>query len=279
MGDDLLHPLGPPVVTGSRLVILAGLGCFAMLVLAFGGAKHASASASASSPALGAPVVAAQAGGGGGVDPAQVDAGRSLYVTHCSSCHGFEATGTANGPSLVHAGAASADFYLRTGRMPLNDPTAQPARHRPAFPPDQISALVAYVASLDAGPAIPTVLPGTLANGNELFSINCAQCHNDAGAGGALGYGDIVPPLRNSSSIDVIEAARIGPKPMPVFGPQTLSDQQVSDIAAYVQYLHHPEDRGGLGLGHLGPIPEGFVGWVVGMGALLLVCRLIGTRG
>jgi ubiquinol-cytochrome c reductase cytochrome c subunit len=221
----------------------------------------------------------AQAGGGGGLDADQVAAGRSLFVAHCSSCHGFEAEGTRNGPSLVHAGAASADFYLRTGRMPLNDPAAQPVRHRPAFPPDQISALVAYVASLDAGPPIPTVLPGDLAHGNELFSINCAQCHNDAGAGGALGYGDIVPPLRNSSSIDVVEAARIGPKPMPVFGSQTLSDQQVADIAAYVQYLHHPEDRGGLGLGHLGPIPEGFVGWVVGMGALLLVCRLIGTRG
>ncbi|MDQ1370694.1 MAG: ubiquinol-cytochrome c reductase cytochrome c subunit [Acidimicrobiaceae bacterium] len=271
MGDDLLHPLTPPVVTGSRLVILAGLAGFALLVLALAGGRRASAA-----PA--APVVARQVGGGG-LDADQVTAGRSLYVTHCSSCHGIQAEGTRNGPSLVHAGAASADFYLRTGRMPLNDPSQQAARHRPAFPPDQISALVAYVASLDAGPAIPTVLPGNLANGNELFSINCAQCHNDAGAGGALGYGDIVPSLRNSSSIDVVEAARIGPKPMPVFNPQTLSDQQVSDIATYVQYLHHPEDRGGLGLGHLGPIPEGFVGWVVGMGALLLVCRLIGTRG
>jgi ubiquinol-cytochrome c reductase cytochrome c subunit len=94
-----------------------------------------------------------------------------------------------------------------------------------------------------------------------------------------LGYGDIVPPLRKSSSLDVAEAVRVGPKPMPVFGPQTLSDQQVADIATYVQYLHHPEDRGGLGLGHLGPIPEGFVGWVVGMGSLLLIARLIGTRG
>jgi ubiquinol-cytochrome c reductase cytochrome c subunit len=65
---------------------------------------------------------------------------------------------------------------------------------------------------------------------------------------------------------------------MPVFGPETLSDQQVSDIAAYVQYLHHPNDRGGFGLGHLGPIPEGFVGWVVGLGLLLLAARLIGTR-
>jgi ubiquinol-cytochrome c reductase cytochrome c subunit len=162
--------------------------------------------------------------------------------------------------------------------MPLANPKELPVRHAPAFPDVQIRALVAYVASLDAGPPIPTVLPGNLPNGNQLYSLNCAQCHNAAGAGGALGYGDIVPPLHHATSLDVVEAARTGPGPMPVFGPDTLSDQQVSDIAAYVQYLHHPQDRGGLGLGHLGPIPEGFVGWVVGLGLLLLAARLIGTR-
>lgn len=268
MGDDLLYPLNPAAgaVTGARLVLLAGLACFLFLVFGFSTHSHASAAPAARQT-------------GGAASTAQAAAGRQLFVVHCSSCHGFQAEGTSNGPSLVNAGAASADFYLRTGRMPLNDPGQQPARHRPAFPPDQIADLVAYVGSLGTGPAIPTVLPGQLANGNDLFSINCAQCHNDAGAGGALGYGDIVPPLRKSSSLDVVEAARVGPKPMPVFGPQSLSDQQVSDIAAYVQYLHHPDDRGGLGLGHLGPIPEGFVGWVVGMGTLLLIARLIGTRG
>jgi ubiquinol-cytochrome c reductase cytochrome c subunit len=267
MGDDLLHPLTAGararVATGPRLVVLAGLACF--LFLSFGAHSHAAAAPAGRQT--------------GGFTADQAAAGRQLFVAHCSSCHGFQAEGTRDGPSLVDAGAASADFYLRTGRMPLNDPNEQPARHRPAFPPDQIADLVAYVASLGNGPPIPTVLPGQLPSGNELFSLNCAQCHNDAGAGGALGYGDIVPPLRKSSSLDVAEAVRIGPKPMPVFGPQTLSDQQVADIATYVQYLHHPEDRGGLGLGHLGPIPEGFVGWVVGMGSLLLIARLIGTRG
>ena len=65
---------------------------------------------------------------------------------------------------------------------------------------------------------------------------------------------------------------------MPVFGPDTLTDRQVGDIAGYVEYLHHPYSPGGLGLGHLGPIPEGFVAWVVGLGLLLLTARLIGTR-
>jgi ubiquinol-cytochrome c reductase cytochrome c subunit len=210
------------------------------------------------------------------VDP--VPAGRALFLVQCSSCHGFDANGTTNGPSLIHAGAAAADFFLRTGRMPLSNPADIAVRHPPAYSPEQIGALVAYIGSLDQGPPIPTVLTGDLARGNTLFSDNCAQCHNAAGAGGALGYGDIVPSLKKASKLDVVEAMRVGPGPMPVFGPETLSDQQASDIAAYVEYLHHPRDRGGLGLGHLGPIPEGFVGWVVGMGLLLVAARLIGTR-
>jgi ubiquinol-cytochrome c reductase cytochrome c subunit len=208
----------------------------------------------------------------------QVTEGRQLFLVHCSSCHGLDAAGTASGPSLISAGAAAADFQLRTGRMPLADPKELPVRHAPAFPEAQIRALVAYVGSLDNGSPIPTLLPGRLPQGNELYSLNCAQCHNAAGAGGALGYGDIVPPLHHASRLDVAEAARTGPGPMPVFGPDTLSDQQISDIASYVQYLHHPNDRGGLALGHLGPIPEGFVAWVVGLGLLLLAARLIGTR-
>jgi ubiquinol-cytochrome c reductase cytochrome c subunit len=208
----------------------------------------------------------------------QVDEGHQLFLVHCSSCHGPDGAGTASAPSIITAGAAAADFQLRTGRMPLSNPKELPVRHAPAFPDAQIRALVAYVASLDNGPPIPTVLPGHLPDGNQLYSLNCAQCHNAAGAGGALGYGDIVPPLHHATALDVVEAARTGPGPMPVFGPDTLSDQQVSDIAAYVQYLHRPDDRGGFGLGHLGPIPEGFVGWVVGLGLLLLAARLIGTR-
>jgi ubiquinol-cytochrome c reductase cytochrome c subunit len=249
-----------PAPLGPLLVLTGAVVCCAVLVVLSQGRAHAQ-----SAPAAGTPAD-------------QIAAGRHLYLVRCSSCHGLEPTGTANGPSLINAGAASANFYLRTGRMPLNDPRQQPVRHRPAYPDIEIKELVAYVGSLGIGPPIPTVLPGDLSRGNQLYSINCAGCHSIAGAGGALGYGDIVPPLRRATPLDVVEAIRVGPEPMPVFGPDTLSDQQASDIAAYVQYLRNPNDRGGLGLGHVGPIPEGFVGWVVGMGLLLLVARLIGTR-
>jgi ubiquinol-cytochrome c reductase cytochrome c subunit len=210
--------------------------------------------------------------------PEEVTAGQQLFLAHCASCHGPGGGGTANGPSIIESGAAAANFQLRTGRMPLAVTGHLPSRHPPVFPPEQIRQLTAFVASLDNGPPIPVLLPGNLSSGQQLYSINCAQCHGASGAGGALGYGDIVPSLHHASRLDVAEAARTGPGPMPVFGPNTLTEQQISDIATYVEYLHHPDDPGGLGLGHLGPIPEGFVAWVVGIGLLLLVARLIGTR-
>ncbi len=221
MGHDFLPPLNSwdsreqGASTGPRLVVVAGLACFALLLVAFMSRDHASATALSRT--------GYSENGLSGFTPTQAAAGRQLFVVHCSSCHGSNARGTRDGPTLIDAGAAAADFYLRTGRMPLNDPHQQPVREAPAFPPDQIADLDAYVASLDSGPAIPTVLPGNLASGNELFAINCAQCHNIAGAGGALGYGDIVPSLRHATALDVVEAARIGPAPMPVFGPQSLA--------------------------------------------------------
>jgi ubiquinol-cytochrome c reductase cytochrome c subunit len=174
-------------------------------------------------------------------------------------------------------GAASADFQLRTGRMPAGWPTAQPPQKEPAFTDDQIVDLVAYVASLGDGPPIPDIDPslGDLAEGSELFLANCAACHNSAGIGGALSYGRHAPPLLDVEPTQIGEAIRVGPGTMPVFGPDTLSDQQVNSIVRYVQYLQEPEHPGGLMIGRAGPVPEGFVAWLVGLGALVLVIRWI----
>ena len=53
---------------------------------------------------------------------------RALYEANCSTCHGLDAAGTTNGPSLVTVGPAAVDFMLRTGRMPLANPGDQPTR-------------------------------------------------------------------------------------------------------------------------------------------------------
>ena len=80
--------------------------------------------------------------------------GSTLYDSGCSACHGFLLSGRAGkGPSLVGVGAGPVNFYLSTGRMPLQNPTDQPERSQPAYDRHQIDALIAYITSLGGGPA------------------------------------------------------------------------------------------------------------------------------
>ena len=211
---------------------------------------------------------------------ADVDGGRSIFEVACTSCHGVEGGGTTKGPSLRGVGAASAEFFLSTGRMPLDRPRAQSERKRPAFSTDEIALLTAYVASLGPGPPIPDVDParGDLAAGYQLYADNCASCHSSAGAGGALGHAVYAPPLNRATARQVGEAIRVGPGAMPVFGPDTFDDHEVDSIVRYVLYLHNPRDEGGLDLGHLGPLSEGLVAWAVGLLGVLLAARWIGTQ-
>jgi ubiquinol-cytochrome c reductase cytochrome c subunit len=217
---------------------------------------------------------------GAGSDPALVARGRELYVEGCSSCHGMDAKGVdSQGPSLIGVGAASADFYLRTGRMPLAQPGHEPERTEPAYPEDQIRALDAYVGSL-GGPAIPSVNPsaGSISRGAELFGSSCAGCHSITGEGGVV-VGGFAPELHDVTPTEVAEAVRVGPYLMPSFDRNQISDQDLDSIARYVdEAVQQPDDRGGWGIGHLGPVPEGLVAWAVAAVALLLVARLIGER-
>jgi ubiquinol-cytochrome c reductase cytochrome c subunit len=215
-------------------------------------------------------------------DPARVARGRSLFLDGCSSCHGADARGIRNtAPSLHGVGAAAADFYLSTGRMPLSNPTDEPTRSEPAYNRGDIDALVAYVASLGPGPAIPRVNIGSgrLNAGLEAFTLRCAGCHQ-VGAAGGIVTGGVAPPLNNPdvTPTDVGDALRVGPFLMPAFNARQISDRQIDDIARYVASTQHPDDSGGWGIGHIGPIPEGMIAWFLAGSALLLVARLIGER-
>ena len=65
---------------------------------------------------------------------------------------------------------------------------------------------------------------------------------------------------------------------MPRFGEGELSDRDVASVARYVLATRSPDDRGGWGIGHVGPVPEGLVAWLVGMTAMLGIARLLGER-
>ncbi len=199
--------------------------------------------------------------------------GRQLFQVSCSSCHGADGRGTTQGPDLRGVGAASADFQLSTGRMPLANPNGSPVRKPPAFGAADIDALVAYVASLGQGPPIPHVdiAAGDLSAGGALFRANCAACHSSAGVGGALSFGFDAPSLSRATPTQIGEAMRTGPGQMPIFGPDTFSAQQVDSIARYVTYLQHPDDPGGFSLGRIGPITEGMVALLLGIPLLLFV--------
>src|SRR4051812_26460574 len=88
-------------------------------------------------------------------DPA-VERGRALYSRGCSSCHGLNGEGGQRAPSLIGVGAASVDFQVGTGRMPLREHGPQAPGKKPTYNEQQIRELDAYVASLGAGPSIPS---------------------------------------------------------------------------------------------------------------------------
>ncbi len=204
--------------------------------------------------------------------------GRRLFVDACSSCHGEDARGIAGrAPSLRGVGELAADFYLRTNRMPLDAPDDQPTRHPSnALSTQQKRAIVAYIGTL-GGPPIPEVHPerGSLPAGRRLFAERCAGCHQIVARGGQA-PGAQIPDLEGVAPLDVAEAVDIGPYVMSRF--RSLSDHEVDSIARYVAYAKDPEDHGGWGIGHIGPIPEGMVTWLLAAFALLLTIRIIGER-
>jgi ubiquinol-cytochrome c reductase cytochrome c subunit len=209
-----------------------------------------------------------------------VEKGKQLYGQYCLSCHGGNGAGIpGKAPRLQGVGALAADFYLRTGYMPLKEIGPQPRRSRVLFSENEIRALVAYVASLAPGPAIPKPRPerGNLSQGQKLFTEHCAGCHQVVAQGG-YASGAVAPPLDRATPTQVAQAVRIGPYVMPRFSPRQLSRDQLDSIVRYVEYAKHPDDRGGWAIGHIGPVPEGIVTWLIAASVLVGVCVVIGTR-
>jgi ubiquinol-cytochrome c reductase cytochrome c subunit len=214
--------------------------------------------------------------------------GRDLYLRDCAWCHATSGEGTERAPDLLSGtnGPALTDFMLSTGRMPLNDPDARSRHRSPAYTRAQIDAIVDYVATFGAaGPDVPSANPsfGNLATGQDLYLENCAACHSTTLIGGALATApdrpvQNAPSLRQSSAVEIEEAMETGPGAMPVFGSDTFTPHEVDSIVRYVLRLQNPGDRGGAPLGHIGPVTEGAAGWILGLGALLVVARWIGTK-
>ncbi|MGJ7441424.1 cytochrome bc1 complex diheme cytochrome c subunit [Aquipuribacter sp. MA13-6] len=231
----------------------------------------------------------AQASEATGVD--DIALGEELFLANCSTCHGTDgaggyvnADGQAAGPSLIGVGAASVDFQVGTGRMPAQASGPQIAKREPQFTLEETRAMAAYVASeFGPGPAIPDgefldPANGDVAEGSELFRVNCAMCHNFAGSGGALTRGKYAPNLRGVEPVHVYEAMVTGPQSMPVFSDDTLTPQQKNDIITFLDYVENEPSPGGLSLGSLGPVGDGLFVWVVGITGLIACAVWLGAK-
>ena len=155
-------------------------------------------------------------------------------------------------------GALSADFYLRTGRMPLAVPGEEPLRTEPLYSEEEIQALVAYVASL-GGPPVPEVDPaaGDLSEGERLFTLFCAGRHGKLAKGGVTGA--VAPSLDESTLVQVAQAIRIGPYVMPPFDDALIDQRQLDSIVAYVEKTGPRQPRR-LGPRRRRPDPRGHGG-------------------
>ncbi len=220
-----------------------------------------------------------------------IQSGKELFINGCSFCHGqngqgvLTADGDQYGPALTDVGAASVDFQVGTGRMPLVQPGQQAVRKPPIYTDEETRQLAAYVDSLGTGPAIPAAadytLPETspdgsafdkeaaISRGGQIFLTNCTACHNFDGAGGAMPRGGYAPTLRGVEPKYIYEALLTGPQAMPTFSNGNLTPDEKRDVIAYLQATDAQPSYGGFGLGSLGPVSEGLFGWVVGIGGLV----------
>jgi len=74
-----------------------------------------------------------------------IEEGKEIFLKGCSSCHGLNLEGGAVAPSLIGVGAASVDFQVGTGRMPMQDMSQQAARKTPVYNEEQVAALAAML--------------------------------------------------------------------------------------------------------------------------------------
>ncbi|PTT17073.1 MULTISPECIES: c-type cytochrome [Microbacterium] len=202
-----------------------------------------------------------------------VEEGQKLFQANCATCHGLDLQGSQQGPSLFGVGELSVHFQVSTGRMPLQAQGPQAPVKPVQFTEEQTNAIAAYVQSAAPGPAYPSEElldgQGDLSHGAELFRINCAMCHNVAGAGGALTEGKYAPDIHSTTPVNIYAAMVTGPQNMPVFNDLNLTPEDKRDVISYLMYNQQNDSPGGFALGSLGPVSEGLFIWIFGIGGLI----------
>ncbi|GAA4806431.1 c-type cytochrome [Nocardioides caeni] len=218
---------------------------------------------------------------------ALVQEGRELFLVGCAFCHGQNGEGVLTqggsqyGPALTDVGEAAVDFQVGTGRMPMAQPGSQAPRKEVVYTEEEIAALAAYVGSLGTGPTIPDgelYDPETVpedewneyvVRGGQIFLANCTACHNFEGSGGAMPRGGYAPKIRDVDPKHIYEAMLTGPQSMDTFSDGNIPPDDKKAVIAYLTTLNEAPSYSGFTFGGLGPVSEGIIAWLVGLGGLV----------
>ena len=206
----------------------------------------------------------------------------AIYQRDCATCHGATGSGTTRGPRIAGVGTAMVDYMLSTGRMPIVQPTdhlaTPPPRLRRGHPPG--AGRLRRRRSLRAGPPIPDRRSGPCRSRPGQPAVPARLRALPLGGRAAAARCWISPRPICTNRHRPKRARRCGPahRPCPSSAQAALTGRQLDDVVAYVQYLRHPDNRGGFSLDHLGPLPEGAVALVFGLGVLICVTILIERR-
>lgn len=209
-----------------------------------------------------------------GGDPTE---GSRLYTQLCARCHGPGGRGGEKAPSLHDLHVARMDLVLRTNRMPPANASGE-GRGPVDWNKESRADLLAYAArEFDLTGRIPRPGPGDATVGRRLYAANCAACHGYTGDGGVAGGGAFTPHIAGDDPVTIVEAIRVGPFQMPRFGPFQVPDDNLDDVAAYLQTVSEEEGTPLLGLVELNPV---YASGFVALFALIVLasCMWLGGR-
>lgn len=167
--------------------------------------------------------------------------GGEVYQANCAACHGTRGEGRTGegvlaGPTIRGLDLAYVDLTVRTGRMPIAEPSV-------GVRADELSdadreAMSFYVAeAFDLPGEIVTVSSGDASRGQEIYVRNCAACHGAAAGGGISGANVWVPPLVDLDGVAIHQATRVGPFEMPAFDAAVISDTDIDDMIGYLDIV------------------------------------------
>jgi mono/diheme cytochrome c family protein len=163
--------------------------------------------------------------------------GKLMYASHgCENCHGSEAQGAVGpriGPSPIPFSAFVTSVRQPTGQMPPSNSEA--------VSDSALADIYAFLKVVPQSSQTDASPGGNAENGKKLFTkYGCYECHGYQGQGSMLTGARLAPdPIPLSA---LIAYCRKPKGEMPPFSAKLVSDQDLTDIHAYLRSLPRPPD-------------------------------------